>query len=229
MGNMNTFLVFDCYQTLLYKKNLEKIVREFIAKKLGAHVPLPQVKSAFDLIYYRHKFAHPRFSSPQDRKKFFITYNRELLRIMGFDISDTLAADLNTRLNRAVYAPYPDTVRALKYFKTKKKIPLGLLANWTASLETVLKNLHMDKYFDSIMSSHNLKIEKPDPEFFTRALIIIKKKYKKIYYVGDDYELDILPARAAGLIPILIDRKNKYPAQIDCIKIRSLVELSRII
>ena len=55
------------------------------------------------------------------------------------------------------------------------------------------------------------------------------KKCDSIYYVGDDYELDIIPSKKAGLIPILIDRNNQYPRSVDCIRIKKLTDLEKII
>ncbi|MCL5420375.1 MAG: HAD hydrolase-like protein [Candidatus Parvarchaeota archaeon] len=47
-------------------------------------------------------------------------------------------------------------------------------------------------------------------------------------YVGDSYEDDILGAMKTGILPVLIDRCEKY-SEADCIKIRNLNELIEIL
>jgi putative hydrolase of the HAD superfamily len=225
---MKNYIIFDCYQTLIYKKNLEKIVQKFVAQELGSRVEIKLIKRAYELIYYRYKFLHPRFKSASDRRNFYIKYNQELLSIIGFEISSKQALKLNGMLKKSSYAVYADSLSILKYFK-QNKIPLGLIANWTDTLANVLDKLNLNKYFEFIYSSHDLKIDKPNPKIFEKALISVKGKYDKIYYIGNDYGLDIIPARQAGLTPVLVDRDNSYAAKINCLKIKNLNELKKII
>jgi len=226
---MKNCIVFDCYQTLIYKKDLEFIIQKFLVDEKHLKIPLKHVKYAFDIMYQRYKFKHPHFKSAQDRKEFYVKYNKELLAIIGVDISVKLARQLNLKFGKSFYACYSDVIPALEYFKIQKKIPLGIIANWTETLEKILEDINLRQYFDFVYSSHNLKLEKPNPEIFTKTLAEIMNKYNNVYYVGDDYELDIVPARQAGLIPILIDRNNKYPEGVDCIKIKDLNSLKKII
>lgn len=226
---MKNYIVFDCYQTLIYKKNLEYIIQKFLADDVHIKIPLKYIKYALNIMYQRYKFQHPRFKSTQDRKKFYINYNRELLSIIGVDVSANMAVRLNNRLKNSPYACYPDVIPILKYFKIQKKVPLGIIANWTATLEKILIDLKLGQYFNVIYSSYKVQIEKPDPEIFIKVLKEIIKKYNKVYYIGDDYELDIIPAQQAGLFPVLVDRNDKYPKNVDCIKIKNLNNLKKII
>jgi len=225
---MKTYIVFDCYRTLIYKKNLALTVQDFFRDVESVFIPLPHIERAYHFIYDRHKFKHPRFESAEDRKKFYINYNKELMRIIGFEISDNVALVLNDKLTGVGYICYEDTISTLQYFKDKK-YPLVLLANWTDTLKTVLDNVGLSKYFGTTYSSHDLSIQKPDPKFFNKSLSSLLLDNETVYYIGDDYELDIVPARHAGLTPILLDRDEKYPEQIDCLKIKSLVDLKTLI
>jgi len=227
---MKNYIVFDCYQTLIYKKDLERIVQKFLADEMRIKISLKYIKYAFDAIYHRYKFQHPRFESAQDRKEFYIKYNKELMGIIGVDVSSDFAGRLNQELGKlSSYTCYPDVIPALKYFKIQKKIPLSIIANWTETLEKILEDTNLRQYFNFVHSSHNLKLEKPNPEIFKKTLAEIIEKYDKVYYIGDDYELDIVPARQANLIPVLIDRNNRYPKNVDCIKIRNLNNLKKIV
>jgi FMN phosphatase YigB (HAD superfamily) len=46
----------------------------------------------------------------------------------------------------------------------------------------------------------------------------------KTYYVGDEYEIDVIGARNAGLVPILIDRNNNLPFA-DCLRFNTLSQM----
>ena len=225
---MSQYIVFDCYQTLIYKKNLAKITQDFSCKILKKKVSLDFIKNSYKIIYNRHKFKHTYFTTPEKHKKFYIEYNKELFSILGISITSQEALQLNKFLNKLKWVCYPETKTSLKNLK-KRKIPLGLIANWTKGLNEVLKNIYLDHYFDFIHSSHDLRINKPNPEIFIKALNSIIKKFDNIYYVGDDYELDIIPSKKVGLIPILIDRNNQYPSSVDCIRIKNLNDLEKII
>lgn len=225
---MKPYIVFDCYETLIYKKDLEKIVFNFANKIIHKKIGKEHINRAYDLIYYRHKFNHPRFKNEKDRQDFYIKYNQELFNILGFEITNKQALKLNNQLKKTSYACYKDTLPALNFLK-KKQIPLGLISNWTFTLKNILISLKLDKYFNFIHSSHDLKVDKPNPKIFNKVLKDTKKEYNKIYYVGNDYTIDVVPARSVGLVPILIDRDNIYPDKIDCIKIKSLEELKNIL
>jgi len=45
------------------------------------------------------------------------------------------------------------------------------------------------------------------------------------YYVGDEYEVDVVGARNAGIEPILIDRDNILPFA-DCLRFTSLSQMA---
>lgn len=225
---MNSYLVFDCYQTLIYKKDLEQTVQNFLKSHGGLEISLDFLKYAYDIIYHRYKYQHHRFDTPESRREFYRKYNQELLAIIGYEISDELALELNEELKKTNFSAFADARPILEHFK-KKKYPMGLLARWSSTLQSVLENLKLDHYFAFIHSSHDLMLDKPDLKLFTESLKDVLGKHEKIYYIGDDYELDVIPARKVGLIPILLDRSRHYPKKVDCIKINTLGKLKKII
>lgn len=222
--------LFDCNQTLIYKKNLETKIRDFLFKELGKKVPIKFIKYALNIMYQRHKFSHPLFSDFNGRVEYYKEYNKEQLRIIGIDISDSLAIKLNGELKKLPFGIFSDVIETLNYLKGKYR--LGVLANWTETLDSILVDLDLKHYFDFMVSSNDLGVTKPDINFFIQSLKKIKtKKFSDIFYIGDDYELDILPILGAKtkLRPILIDRLTSYPDVIDCKKIKTLDELKNIL
>jgi len=45
-------------------------------------------------------------------------------------------------------------------------------------------------------------------------------------YVGDLYDSDVVGARAAGMVPVLLDRYGLFERYDDCLRIASLSELA---
>lgn len=224
-----TCVVFDCYQTLIYKKNLEATIHDFIHDRFHKDVPIDDISGALTNIYDRHKFIHLSFDSVKERKNYYVSYNRELLEILNIESSDLEARRLNHLTDTLTeYSIYDDVLESLVYLN-RKKIPTGILANWTKNLEKIIKNTGIFEYFDFVFSSSESKYSKPDPRIFSDLLSNVIKRYNKIYYVGDDYELDIDSAHSAGLIPILIDRKKRYLNKQECITINSLISLKEIV
>jgi len=217
-------IVFDCYDTLIYKSRLKETTQKFIQDIFHIKVPLFYIDQAFTYIYDRYKFSHPTFPNHLVRKKFYQQYNKELLAIIGFSINNSEADKLNQLINQSTYYhAFPDT-KSLKNLSSKYN--LHLLANWTNTFESALNQTSIATFFKTKLSSHELKIQKPNPKIFKITANLINLSPENLIYVGNDYELDIIPARSAGWTPILIDRFNRYPKSIDCLKINSLFDLN---
>jgi putative hydrolase of the HAD superfamily len=78
-----------------------------------------------------------------------------------------------------------------------------------------------------VLTSEALGVAKPRPEAFDRAAGRIGLEPFELLYVGDDYGIDIVPARAAGWSAIHLDRENNT-AIADTLRVTSLQELSRL-
>jgi putative hydrolase of the HAD superfamily len=77
-------------------------------------------------------------------------------------------------------------------------LPVGLATNATDRLRGDLAALGLDGDFDVVLSSWELKIHKPAPEFFERACAALDLEPHWVMFVDDD-DRAIRGARAAGL------------------------------
>ena len=222
---MKPTVIFDSFQTLVKKDGIEEAVQTFLKKKLKIGISKKQITDAFYVQYCRTKFNHPRFRSAADRQQYYITYNQQLCALLGVSISAAAAVELNKKLSALPYQVYSDVKPTLQALQ-KRGVALGLLANWTTRLDLVLGRAGLKKYFAFIHSSEALGVQKPDPRFFKRG--ISGPINRTMYYIGDDYELDIQSAQRAGLTPILIDRQNRYQ-NADCTRVTTLKDILRII
>ncbi len=103
---------------------------------------------------------------------------------------------------------FPDTIEALERFRAAG-CRLGVLSNWDDTLEPFLAQLGIRDYFECVISSYMVGVEKPDPEIFTYALRAVGVTAARAWHVGDDVVFDYLGAVAAGVRPVLVDYTGK--------------------
>lgn len=114
----------------------------------------------------------------------------------------------------------------------KKKYKLGVVSNFDHPpfIRFLLSEHNMENLFDSIVISGEVGVKKPNKEIFNIALKEAVLKPEEVIYVGDGKE-DIIGAKAAKIVPILIkrDKKEKINEIYDGVKIiSSLEELQNI-
>lgn len=107
----------------------------------------------------------------------------------------------------------------LSYLRSKG-IPLGIVSNFDPRLDQILHNLKLKHFFQFVITSYGVGIEKPDSRIFEKAMIISKVKNLKsdeCLHIGDKPLLDYYGARNSGWnAAIISDRKfneikNEYP------------------
>jgi putative hydrolase of the HAD superfamily len=101
---------------------------------------------------------------------------------------------------------------------------LGVISNFEDWLERLLDALDVTRYFPVRVISGIEGVEKPDPKIFRIALERADVEPSASVYVGDHPYFDIEAARRAGMLPVLIDRRGRYP-DADGIRITSLEDL----
>lgn len=102
---------------------------------------------------------------------------------------------------------YPDVVGALRELK-ERGYRLGVVSNWDAGLEGLLRDLRLLPYFDAVVSSAVVGYRKPDPVIFDLACEQLGVRAETCAHVGDRPEADGDGALAAGIRPVIIDRHD---------------------
>ena len=98
---------------------------------------------------------------------------------------------------------YPDVRPCLATLRSMG-LRVGLAGNQTSRAEGILKSL--DLPVDFIGTSDGWGVEKPTPEFFSRAVEESGFPAGHILYIGDRIDNDIRPAQAAGMATALLRR-----------------------
>ena len=101
---------------------------------------------------------------------------------------------------------------------------LGVISNSDGSIANSMEKFGFAQFFDCMIDSYVVGVEKPDPRIFEIALQQLELPAARCIYVGDNYDRDVIGARQAGLAPILIDPFDVVAAQ-DVVRIHELKEL----
>jgi HAD superfamily hydrolase (TIGR01549 family) len=98
---------------------------------------------------------------------------------------------------------YPDALPCLRTLRELGYV-VGIAGNQPRDAEAVLKTLGLQ--VDFVAGSAAWGVEKPGPAFFARVREAAGVPVSSIAYVGDRLDNDVLPARAAGMVAIFIER-----------------------
>jgi putative hydrolase of the HAD superfamily len=121
----------------------------------------------------------------------------------------------------------PETPAFLEWLLAQGYL-LGVISNSIGTLEDQLVRLGLARYFQAILDSAIVGIQKPHPGIFKLALQRVGVEGSEAVFVGDTYATDVGGAQLAGLTGVLIDSVGAYP-DAACPRISSLPELRRIL
>jgi putative hydrolase of the HAD superfamily len=102
---------------------------------------------------------------------------------------------------------------------------LGVISNSDGRVEEALVAAGLRDYFDVVLDSGVVGVEKPDPAIFRAALAALGVTPSQALYVGDLYDVDVVGARAAGMDAVLLVPATAGSGP-DCRRYQSLVDLA---
>lgn len=114
-----------------------------------------------------------------------------------------------------------DAVKAIKAAGYKT----GVVSNAEGRVADDLDAAGYGGLFQTVIDSHLVGCEKPDPKIFAIALEKLGAAPDRTVFLGDVPAIDVAGARAAGITPVLLDRHDLYK-EIDAPRIQSIAELS---
>lgn len=86
---------------------------------------------------------------------------------------------------------------------------LAVVSNADGRVEGVLRDVGLRDYFEFVLDSEIVGVEKPDPAIFLEACKRLELEPAECLYVGDLYPVDYLGATGAGMEAVLIDPLGK--------------------
>ena len=157
---------------------------------------------------------------------FWIRYSYRLLRAVGVEEVDDPFAEIITR-RFADYTPLTQlnkgAIQTLVELKSTGYL-LGLVSNRTKPLDGAIRDLGLTGFFQCALAAGEIGIWKPDPGILNEAMKRCGSSPETAIYVGDNYYADVVSAREAGMIPVLLDPDGVF-TNTDCKVIQCLTEL----
>ena len=121
----------------------------------------------------------------------------------------------------------PSTPKVLADLQTRG-LTLGVVSNSDGRIGAILEQCGLRRFFEVLIDSFEIGIEKPDPRIFHLAIAQANASPDQTLFVGDIYSIDIVGAQRAGIRALLLDVLGCYTG-VECEKIRHLQELAHYI
>lgn len=111
--------------------------------------------------------------------------------------------------------------------KLKEKYKLAILTNGNAfSQRRKLNTINIYDLLDYSLVSSEYIVKKPDKQIFEYTAKQLGLETHECIYVGDNYNIDILGSRNAGMTPIYVSRNDEIHEDVKSIKeIKELLDI----
>lgn len=224
-----TTAIFDLGLTLIYSPRVENFIN--IARKFNMEPDEDEVKRAFTYSDNYFMKNRPGVLGRQP-KEFYMEFLAVMFAYLHLDpdireFYDTLFREHPPRKE---WRLYDETIPFLEKLR-KSGMKIGLLSNWDLGARDILDKIGITKYFDSIVISSEIGIEKPSKEAFSHSLNELRVNSEEAFYVGDNYFDDVKGGNKVGLKVFLINRTDKQSPykEGDYIEINSLMEIFNVL
>jgi len=210
---MLSAVLFDLGGTLVYQDEPQK-VREARLRSLnlslrgrGHKIELSRMRRVFDEVFKPvYSYCEQTDTEVPLEEPF-----RQFLAKLGIQaddpqlIQDALADFLRPEIES--WKLYPDTIMLLSALKDMD-LKLGLVSNASdyTVITVIIDRLNIARFFDAVVTSAQLKLRKPKPEIFKKALLSLGVNSSEVVMVGDTVKGDIAGAKNLGMKAILVKR-----------------------
>jgi len=124
---------------------------------------------------------------------------------LGIEAPVEVLTDVAAR--RISFNPYPESEAVLLRLR-EMGTRIFAVSNWDIELEKLLDYLGWNDYFDGVIASAVVGVEKPEGGIFEEALRMGGIHRNRVVHVGNDPITDVVGASEAGLDTVLVDRRG---------------------
>ncbi|XP_076436843.1 haloacid dehalogenase-like hydrolase domain-containing protein 3 [Babylonia areolata] len=181
-----------------------------VAAKHGIEADEQALTSAFLQHYKLYCGRHPNFGASCNMPAYkwwtgLVTDTFIAVGVPHSEVLNTLAKDLYFYYAAGTaWELLPKTREALEDLQNFD-VKIGVISNFDHRLYKVLADLDLRKYFDFILPSYVVGVEKPNRLIFQRALEDGKVLAEEAVHFGDSVEKDFIGARNAGMMAYLLE------------------------
>lgn len=221
---------FDLYHTLVTYDPPQEELEARALRELGIDVNPEIFRKPLviaDEFIYGEIARRPLSARSQEEKlALYSQYQEIVLREAGIKYDKNLVLGVlgkaqQFKMNLVLF---DDVAPALADLKNRGLV-LGLISNIEQDITDTLDRLKLPTWLTVIVTSLDAGANKPQPEIFRYALNRAGVRPDEAIYVGDQYQVDILGARGAGMKAILIDRHGYNENITDCPRISGFSEI----
>lgn len=207
-------ITFDVTHTLIHAPRVAEIYADVLTRH-GLETTGERVTRYLPVVWQemacRTEIGKDRFlSHPEGPKGWWSDFLRRLAEYLELpEPSPFAAAELYHRFSQAEsWEVFPDVRPALARLQGMG-IALGVISNWDDRLGRLLTHLELTRYFDAVVFSAAIGIEKPDPRIFRYALDLLGVPPEQALHVGDGVREDVEGALAAGMQALHLVRPGR--------------------
>jgi putative hydrolase of the HAD superfamily len=227
MNKLN-HIFFDLDRTLWDFETNSKaaLVQIFDELKLTNHI------STFEVFYKEYRVVNAEYWNKYSKgeiSKADLRSGRFAKTLEKFSVvNDQLSNKLGERYIEV--SPYqtnlfPDTKETLTELKNNN-YQLHIITNGFKEVQFIkLENSGILDYFNDILCSEEVGVNKPNPLVFQKALERTKAKSMESIMIGDDFNADVLGAEKCGIRGVLFDPHNHHAERSGVERIQSLNEI----
>ena len=122
---------------------------------------------------------------------------------------------------------FPDVISTLEHLKGTFKGHIGIISDIVSDLISgVLKKFDLEKFFDSVTTSEEVGVGKPNPKIFEVAFKKAGVRGERSIYVGNSPKHDVIGAKRVGMKVILVGPQMHHLADF---KVKNFHEILPII
>ncbi len=206
-------VTFDVTHTLLHVPRLGEIYAEVLGRH-GVEVDPEEASRLFSVVWQEMACsadpARDRFSGhPEGERGWWRRLLERMCEHLGAPPpSRFAAAELFHRFGTAeAYEIYPEVLKALARLLLSG-VRLGVISNWDHRLPDLVEDLGLGLFFEVIVYSAKVGVEKPHERIFHQAATELGVEPAAVLHVGDGRLEDVEGAVAAGMRALHLTRNS---------------------
>ncbi|MCD6568207.1 MAG: HAD family hydrolase [Dehalococcoidia bacterium] len=220
---------FDLYQTLIHYDPPREELERKVLSEFGIEVTLETIRHA---IFAADEFMYQDLArlswnkrSAEEKAALYGRYQVCLLKEAGVGASQQLVKEITRKMQQIDFKKVLfDDVKPVLTLLRERGLTLGMISNVDNDITPMCRELGLSELLQIVVTSQDVGVGKPHPEIFQEALKQAEVQADEAIYVGDQYQIDVEGANAAGMKGVLLDR-GEARETVPSPKIKGLIEL----
>ncbi len=215
IGNWNNMpkkktIFFDAAGTLFYVAHGVGYHYSRIAGQYGVRVDAREIDQRFHEVYEKSS----PLANGKAEKEWWHDRVRHVFEGITFLEFDTFFEEIYSFFQQGhgeeenAWTLFPETMEVLEHIHAMQH-PIGLISNFDSRIDSILKNLKIFHFFQTVTTSSEAGFAKPSARIFQLALKKAHCAPSDAIHIGDHLVFDVEGAKNAGILAILVDRSGR--------------------